>query len=218
MWSALATRHAGLAICQGKARRYQPDIGPICDTPDESDASIADLGDLIARTGPVAVGHVPEVICPPGACVIGSGRYPQMLFDGAAPEIDDTIPIRRLGDAEAAAMCALAALTNPGPFAPRTHELGEYWGVFEGDHLVAMAGERMKQPGFSEISAVCTHPEHIGRGYAGALCRLLLNHILARGEQPYLHVHGENARAVGLYESLGFRQRAVMNVAFMKPV
>jgi predicted GNAT family acetyltransferase len=104
-------------------------------------------------------------------------------------------------------MVELTALTKPGPFGKRTHELGYYVGIRDNGKLVAMAGERLKVPGYTEVSAVCTHPDHLGKGYAGALMLEVMRAIRERGETPFLHVRSNNARAIGIYERLGFRKR-----------
>jgi predicted GNAT family acetyltransferase len=97
--------------------------------------------------------------------------------------------------------------TQPGPVRPRTIELGTYLGVRIGGALVAMAGERMHPPGWTEISAVCTDPAHRGRGLATSLVRAVAAGIRARGETPFLHTAASNMPAIRLYESLGFRLR-----------
>jgi hypothetical protein len=107
-------------------------------------------------------------------------------------------------------------LTKPGPFAARTIELGSYIGVRSGSHLVAMAGERMRFDGFTEISAVCTHPDHRGRGHARLLVRALMRDIVARGETPFLHIYSENAGAAALYRGLGFRYLRSLTVTVLK--
>jgi predicted GNAT family acetyltransferase len=104
-------------------------------------------------------------------------------------------------------MIELTDLTKPGPFGARTHELGDFYGIRIGGKLAAMAGERMKVDGHTEVSAVCTHPDHLGKGYAAALMRAVMRGIRARGETPFLHSRADNTRAIGLYEKLGFRQR-----------
>ena len=113
-----------------------------------------------------------------------------------------------LGPAHADQAVALAALTRPGPFGPRTIELGEYFGCFEGGRLVAMAGERMHAGDLHEISGVCTHPDFQGRGLARRLVARLVRRQLARGETPFLHVMRDNAGAHGLYLRMGFRDHA----------
>jgi predicted GNAT family acetyltransferase len=113
-------------------------------------------------------------------------------------------------------MIALAALTKPGPFGPRTIEFGHYYGVFENSQLVAMTGQRLHVQSFSEISAVCTHPDHLGKGYATALVQHQVNLILRQHQVPFLHVRADNQRAIAVYERLGFKKQGSMNFYFMK--
>ena len=112
-------------------------------------------------------------------------------------------------------MADLVARTNPGPFTARTIELGNYLGVFDGERLVAMAGERMRLPGYTEISAVCTDADYRGRGLAGHLTALIARDIAAAGSVPFLHVLADNP-ARHLYESLGFRQRLANSVLIVR--
>lgn len=104
-------------------------------------------------------------------------------------------------------MLSLTKLTNPGPFAPRTIDFGHYRGIFEGDQLAAMAGQRLYAFNYAEVSAVCTHPDHTGKGYARQLLIHQINRITASGDIPYLHVRSDNDRAIKVYESLGFVTR-----------
>ncbi len=118
-----------------------------------------------------------------------------------------TAEIRPLTHDDVGEMLALTSLTQPGPFLAGTIELGGYVGVFDGEQLVAMAGERMHLPGHTEISAVCTHPDHRGRGLAGALTRRVAHTVVDRGETPILHVRAGNDDAIRVYERLGFTVR-----------
>ena len=129
----------------------------------------------------------------------------QMVWHGAVPASDACPEALPLGPEHAGQALALAMLTRPGPFGPRTIELGEYFGCFEGDRLVAMAGERMAAGRLREISGVCTHPDAQGRGLARRLMLKLLRRQLQRDETPFLHVMRDNAHALALYESMGFR-------------
>lgn len=142
---------------------------------------------------------------PPGWTIERDARMLVMAWTGAAaPAADpalDAVPLRR---EHVAQMCALAELTRPGPFDVRTIEFGEYFGVFDGERLVAMAGERMQAGHLREVSGVCTHPDQQGRGLARRLTELVVRRELARGETPFLHVVSANARAIGLYERMGF--------------
>jgi predicted GNAT family acetyltransferase len=118
-----------------------------------------------------------------------------------------------LGPTDAAEMLALAQLTQPGPFGIRTGELGEFIGIRDvSGKLVAMTGVRLHVPGFTEISAVCTHPDHLGKGYAGTLMLEMMERIRRRGDTPILHVRSNNTRAIQLYERLGFKQRRVFQL------
>ena len=127
-----------------------------------------------------------------------------MLWQGAAPAADDAADVRRLREEHVPRMLALAALTKVGPFAERPLEIGEWYGIFDGEHLVAMAGERVRAGHLREISGVCTHPDYQGRGYAKRLTQRLVRAQLARGLHPFLHVVSTNARARSLYERMGF--------------
>jgi predicted GNAT family acetyltransferase len=125
------------------------------------------------------------------------------------------LELEELGAADSAAMIELTFITRPGPFEKRTYELGTYLGIRCDGRLVARAGERLKVPGYTEVSAVCTHPDHTGRGYASILMNEVMGRIRDRREKAFLHVREDNVRAIQLYERLGFRlrtrvQRAVL--------
>jgi predicted GNAT family acetyltransferase len=122
----------------------------------------------------------------------------------------------RLSKADVPEMLALTKLTNPGPFGARTHELGDYFGIRVAGTLAAMAGERLRLPGYTEVSAVCTHPDHLGHGYASALIGVVMDNTCSRGELPILHVLPENTRAIQVYEHLGFTKRAMLHLAVLR--
>ena len=121
-----------------------------------------------------------------------------------------------LGKEDIPEMLALTRLTNPGPFLERTLEFGNYQGIFKLNKLIAMAGQRLHAGDFLEISAVCTHPDHLGNGYAGALMLNLVREYLQRGKTPFLHVRKGNIGAIKLYEKLGFTTRREMNLNVIK--
>jgi len=123
--------------------------------------------------------------------------------------------IVELGDEDAPEMLALATLTEPGPFLTRTHRMGNFIGIRLEGRLAAMAGERMRFPGYTEVSGVCTHPDFRGRGLARRLSAAVMAAIVARGEQPFLHAWRSNQAAISLYESLGFELRTEVNVAVL---
>jgi predicted GNAT family acetyltransferase len=134
----------------------------------------------------------------------------QMVAERLAP-LGASLPIIELTEDDAPRMLALATLTKPGPFFAKTYRLGGFVGLKEDGRLLAMAGERLKVEGFTEVSGVCTHPDARGRGYAKALMLEVAHRIAARGETPFLHVYPWNTGAIELYERLGFRFRAAMN-------
>jgi ribosomal protein S18 acetylase RimI-like enzyme len=140
----------------------------------------------------------------------------QMVGDAVAVRADDDLV--RLGPDDVPAMRELVARTRPGPFRARTHTVGRYLGIRLGGALIAMAGQRMNPPGWTEISAVCTHPDHRGKGLAGRLVQAVAAAVLDAGEVPFLHVAGSNTTAIRLYEALGFtRRRETVFVALRTP-
>jgi ribosomal protein S18 acetylase RimI-like enzyme len=151
---------------------------------------------------------------PPGWTIDAETTMFKMVWEAPAPDRDEAPDAIALGPAHAAHAYDLAMLTRPGPFGPRTIELGEYFGIFDGDRLVAMAGERMHAGTLREISGVCTHPDFAGRGLATRLMRKLVARQTARGETPFLHVMRGNENARRLYERMGFRtyREAVVRV------
>lgn len=216
IWSALTTVHAPFACGQGNARRFQADISPLAGVRDESAESLAHLASLMAAGESVMVVQAPPIVCPAGIEVVQRNTLVQMLLEDSASAVVRQPHIERLGDADAPEMLALAKLTRPGPFMARTHLLGEFWGVRQEGRLAAMAGERMKQPGFIEISGVCTHPDFRGQGLAAALCAFQLRRITGLGYVPYLHTFADNSGAIRLYEKLGFRLRTKMHLAQLR--
>ena len=126
-------------------------------------------------------------------------------------------PFKALDYSFVPAMIELTALTKPGPFVERTIDFGNYIGVFEADQLIAMAGERLHVPDYTEVSAVCTHPDHSGKGYAAGLVNHLTNQIIGQGRTAFLHVRQDNERAIELYKGLGYEIRTEMYFAVIKP-
>lgn len=214
-WTALQTSQRHLARGEGAALRYDPEYAIFAATADHEPASLAALGALIGATGPAIVLQKDALPPVPGTIVAKHRMGVQMIAEAPTGERD--LGFLELGDRDAAEMLALATLTEPGPFFARTPRLGAFIGIREGGRLVAMAGERMKLDGFTEVSGVCTHPDWRGRGYAGGLMRVVAARIVARGETPFLHAYADNRGAIALYESLGFRVRCEVNVTVLEP-
>ena len=211
VWHALTTRQQGFAEVTGAARRYHPDVSVFAAMEEPDDDAWRDLAELVGPGG-FAVLFRAELPRPPGGWTrAGRGVGHQMVLGELASV--DAPDARRLGPDDAGEMLALVELTRPGPFCVRTLELGTYYGVFDGSALVAMAGERLSLPGYTEISAVCTHPDHRGRGLAAGLTALVARGIEARGDPAFLHHAAENEPARRIYESLGFEFRREVGFA-----
>jgi GNAT superfamily N-acetyltransferase len=204
VWHCLAGPQARFAAGAGGARRYARGFSPIAAFADPlrpDFASMAPHCDVDEHVYFAGWGGV----APAGWRIELDSAARQMTWERDAPPEVDAPSARRLEARDVPAMLELVAITRPGPFAERTIELGEYWGVFDGDRLVAMAGERMAAATLRELSGVCTHPDFQGRGLARRLVVHLLRRMLARGERPFLHVMVDNPGARALYERLGFR-------------
>ena len=202
VWHTLTTEHQAFAEGAGAARRYYPDVSVFAAVDDTNDAAWDDLAALLGTGQPGALFRPGPITVPPGWTRHGGGQGHQMLLeDLVAVPLPDA---RQLGADDVGEMLALVELTRPGPFSVRTVELGDYFGVFEGGDLIAMAGERLRVPGYCEISAVCTHPDRRGRGLAAGLTALVAQRILARGDTPFLHHAADNDPARRVYEALGF--------------
>jgi ribosomal protein S18 acetylase RimI-like enzyme len=216
IWSALTTSQKYLAEGGPRALRYPEDMTPFADILDMSAASFAALGDLMSGSQVAALFTPEPVIVPDGFKVVLAETGEQMIGSPADSPLREA-EIVTLGAADVPAMLALTTLTKPGPFAARTHELGTFLGIRAGGELVAMTGERMKPGNFTEMTAVCVHPDHRGRGYAQALLSAVARQIEARGEIPFLHVFSSNTSAIALYQRQGMRIRRRLHVtAFMK--
>lgn len=203
VWHSIAGVHAALGTRHGSAVAYDPAISPFAGTADEGAGSWADLRTLLGPGRPGVLAGDPEV--PEGVDVPLRLTGFQMIAREWHPEPD--AEAIELGPADHAEMYDLASRTRPGPFELRTPEIGRYVGFRVDGRLVAMAGERFRPPGFTEISAVCTDEDFRGRGYAERAMNTVGAGIVARGETPILHVAGTNAGAIRLYERMGFETR-----------
>jgi len=208
-WASLTGPHARFAERCGGALRYPDDVSPFFALPDEPGP--ADWNDLAKLAGPGAtVAVTGDAIAAPdglpdGWEVVAHGEGVQLVGDDVVPAPDDEAV--RLRAADVPEMLDLVARTQPGPFRPRTIEMGTYLGIRRGGALVAMAGERLHPPGWTEISAVCTDPAFRRQGLASRLVLAVAAGIRARGETPFLHAAASNVSAIRVYEALGFRLR-----------
>jgi ribosomal protein S18 acetylase RimI-like enzyme len=204
VWHTLTGPHARFASGTGAVRRYARGFSPIVGFADPGNPDFGALAPLCDAGEPFYCDGWSGV-APQGWRIGADTTMFKMVWEGALPVEDEAPDAIALGDVHRAEALALATLTRPGPFGPRTIELGEYFGLVEDGRLVAMAGERMHAGMLREISGVCTHPDFQGRGFARRLMRKLVRRQVLRGETPFLHVMRANEAARALYERMGFR-------------
>jgi GNAT superfamily N-acetyltransferase len=204
-YAALSGPHAHFAERVGRAARYPVDVAPFIALP--PDPGPRDWADLAALVGPgTAVPLAGVAVPPPAGWTVAGVIEGVQLVDAGVPAGPDPEAVR-LTAADVPEMLDLVGRTKPGPFLTRTVELGRYLGLRRRGRLVAMAGERLHPPGWTEVSAVCTDPAHRGEGLATRLVLAVADGIRRRGEVPFLHAAADNTAAIRLYESLGFRLR-----------
>jgi predicted GNAT family acetyltransferase len=215
IWSALTTRQQALAEGGTLARRYPTAVAPFADVADMSPESFAALRALMSGSE-IAVLFTPDAVTAPAEFkILLAETGEQMIGTPAESSIRD-IDIATLGADDVPEMMALIELTKPGPFSARTHELGTFLGIRVDGQLVAMTGERMKPGNYTEMTAVCVHPDHRGRGHAQALLGAVARQIVARGEIPFLHVFTSNESAIALYRRQGMEIRRRLHVTVLQ--
>ncbi|MEP6756473.1 MAG: GNAT family N-acetyltransferase [Chthonomonadales bacterium] len=204
LWNCFSGPHRHVTIGTDDILRYAPGFSPIIGFAEPDNPNLAGLRDH------TAIGE--ELYCDgwsgesyPGWEIHRQTTMFRMVYHGQAPEVDPAPDAIRLGTEHVEKAIELATLTNPGPFGPRTIDLGEYFGFFDGDKLISMAGERFQVDHYHEISAVCTHPDYQGKGLAKKLMGKLLYRQMQRGKTPFLHVISTNDIAHNLYLKLGFQ-------------
>lgn len=208
VWQSLTTEHAGLALTAGPAARYPAAIAPFAAIDAESGRAANQLTSLVGDGEAVyLVGVAPEA--PPGWVLEPKKPVLQMVC-GLQPPASPGPAAMPMTAAQVTDMLALTDLVFPGFFRSRTLDMGFYLGIYDGPRLAAMAGERMRLDGYQEMSAVCTHPDYTGRGYAQYLLTLLCGRAFERGFTPFLHVYADNARAIGVYRRIGFTDRTLL--------
>ncbi|MGG7665235.1 GNAT family N-acetyltransferase [Dyadobacter sp. BHUBP1] len=206
-WYALRTHNRALGNVQGGSAYFLPEVSPFVAVEGPALEGMTALYDAIPFDNNVIFVSNENVQIPLPWQLLAAVPGYQMLYRGTAnpgSNGPETIPLTLEHVPE---MVALTSLTAPGPFSDETIRFGHYEGIFDDGKLVAMAGQRMHPEGYAEISAVCTHPDHLGKGYARHLLLRQASRIQQNGEQPFLHVKADNARAIGVYESLGFEIR-----------
>lgn len=218
IWSSLTTLHARFAEGGALAKRFPPDVTTLAAMGEPTFEAYSSLAHVLKGSGAALFLDQPPAI-PPGWTTIHASEILQMVCEKSEMELaSEQQPAQALTLADTDEMIALAELTKPGPFGKRTRELGHYIGIRESNRLAAMAGERLHLRGYTEVSAVCTHPDFQGRGFAGQLISMLMRRIMQRGEIPILHVRHDNPGAIHLYEKLGFRTRRLIHFVILRPL
>jgi len=202
-WHSLTGAHAQFSAGNDEAKRYAAVFSPILGFANVDQPNLGALDSLCEPGEHFYCAGLHGTIAQ-GWQIDAESQASQLLWTGDAPTVGASTHAVRLGPNHVPQVMELMGLTKPGPFAKRTIELGEYYGVFEGERLVAMAGERMTAGPWREISGVCTHPDFQGRDYARMLTNELINIAVHRNERPFLHVMADNHDARRLYEKMGF--------------
>lgn len=219
-YQALTTRQAQFAESHDLARRFIPDISVIGGFLESTARGYEALAALVKDDQRVNLALEAPYQPQPGWALVFGTPMLQMVFERSCSDLNPNTledePVTELGLNNVPDMMELTSLTRPGPFSRRTYELGTYLGIYRGGKLIAMAGERLRVPGYTEVSAVCTHPDHTGKGYARRLMTEVMRGICDRGETPFLHVREANTHAVALYEKLGFAKRVLLHLAVLR--
>ena len=216
IWHALQSQHRSFRQEHGLAARYPADITVFVGLAESTSDAFADLAKLVQPGETVALSTAEPLDVPADWEVLRSRQVDQMVCEHLEGPV--TTPDLQLEMADVPEMLALAAATEPGPFASGTIKMGRYYGIRspENGRLAAMAGERLRLTGHTEISAVCTDPAFRGKGLARILVAGLAAKVLAEGSTPFLHVKTENG-AKKLYEALGFRVRRAVQLTVIRP-
>ena len=216
VWSMLTGPQAHLALGGAAVVRIDPTYGPFAAARDRSDESFLALAALVATGEQVWLVEPEAWPVPPGFAPVRTAVLAQMVAQNPMPVQPGNDEAEPLGDADAAAMAELALATEPGPWGEQTQLYGQFYGIRRDGRLAAMAGERMRPaPGLAEVSAVCTWPNFRGQGLAGRLIRRVMAGFVERGQVPFLHSYAGNAKAIALYETLGFAPRREMVVTIL---
>jgi ribosomal protein S18 acetylase RimI-like enzyme len=213
-WYALISGNNNLAYGTNDVKFFDKDVAPFVGFNENSAGNFDTLYQLIDHNGIVMF------ISPQPATIPGKWKVLrhipclQMVFNGSVTTVN--VDLINLTNEHIPQMMELTQLTKPGPFVTRTIEFGSYQGIFENDKLIAMTGQRMAPLPYVEVSAVCTHPDHLGKGYAKQLLLSQINQIINQGNIPFLHVRDDNHRAIKVYESVGFVTRTDMHFYMLR--
>lgn len=215
VFSALSTGDKHLSFGNDRVKYFHEDVSPYVGFEEENASGFDELYELLPAGRRILFAKPTPILIPRRWQLQHEIKGLQFVYEGR--RIDDTFSnIVQLTDEHVDAMIELVKLTKPGPFGKRTIDFGYYHGIFDDGKLVAMTGQRLHAENYTELSAVCTHPDHLGKGYASALMQHQMQIILNHGQTPFLHVRADNDRAIAVYHRLGFVVSGPMNFYFMK--
>ncbi|MVM29624.1 GNAT family N-acetyltransferase [Spirosoma sp. HMF4905] len=206
-WNALSSGNRHLSLGTETAKYFVAEVSPFAAILENTLANFDQLHQVISSENPILLISDEIITIPEFWKTLNRIDGFQMVYDKSTEPTLPSHSIVPLTEQHVPQMLALTKLTNPGPFSRRTIEFGHYEGIFDGDELVAMTGQRLHAFEFAEISAVCTHPDYLGKGYARQLILNQIYRIQAALGTPYLHVRSDNTRAIGVYEAMGFESR-----------
>ncbi len=216
VYNALRSGEQHHSLGNDKVKFFDEEVSPFAGFDHEYKKGFEDLHSLLLSGRDILYASPFQIAPPAGWQLLHEIKGLQFVYEGKKEIKTEFAIIKPLTRNHVAQMIQLAILTRPGPFGKRTIDFGSYFGIFDNETLVAMTGQRLHVENFTEISAVCTHPDHAGKGYAYTLLRHQLNLILQQDQQPFLHVREDNLRAITLYERLGFKISRSMNFYFLK--
>ena len=216
VYRALLSGDKHLSLGTEHVKYFDEQVSPFVGFDESYTRGFSDLYELLPAGRKILYATASDISQPEGWQLSHEITGLQFVYKGEIRSVAEFTNVKPLNDNHINQMVALATLTKPGPFGQRTIEFGSYYGIFENEKLVAMTGQRLHVENYTEISAVCTHPDHTGKGYANTLMQHQLQLIGQQGQQPFLHVRDDNQRAIELYQRLGFIISRPMNFYFMK--
>jgi ribosomal protein S18 acetylase RimI-like enzyme len=215
-WNALISGNKYLSNGNDQVKYFNKEVSPFAALKENSVGNFRLLYEALPADRIILFITPVEIKIPGPWKVLRYIKGLQMVCDTGVEQDKVQLQLMPLTDQHVVQMRALTKLTNPGPFESRTIDFGHYYGIFDDDKLVAMAGQRLHVLDYAEISAVCTHPDYASKGYARQLLLHQIHRIKAASNIPFLHVRYDNQRAIKIYESLGFSTRRAVYFYVLK--